>query len=61
MVSNPHEHRFQPIPSLVAHLLKEVAGAISFFQSSKVAIAVRPMVCLFALRLSCVALPPEVS
>ena len=31
----------QPIPSLVAHLLKEVAGAISFFQSSKVAIAVR--------------------
>jgi hypothetical protein len=45
----------------VAHLLKEVAGAISFFQSSKVAIAVRPMVCLFALRLSCVALPPEVS
>jgi hypothetical protein len=41
--------------------LKEVAGAISFFKSSKVAIAVRPMVCLFALRLSCVALPGEVS
>jgi hypothetical protein len=36
--------------------LKEVAGAISFFQSSKVAIAVRR-----SLRLSCVALPPEVS
>jgi hypothetical protein len=60
MVSSSHEHH-PPSPSLVAHLLKEVAGAISFFQSSKVAIAVRPMVCLFSLRLSCVALPGEVS
>jgi hypothetical protein len=46
---------------VVAHLLKEVAGAISFSQSSKVAIAGATDGLLFALRLSCVALPPEVS
>jgi hypothetical protein len=46
---------------LVAHLLKRWPVRFHFLKSSKVAIAVRPMVCLFALRLSCVALPGEVS
>jgi hypothetical protein len=52
-----HEHRYHPIPSLVAHLLKRWPVRFHFPKSSKVAIAVRPAVCLFALRLSCVAFP----
>jgi hypothetical protein len=39
-----YEHHSSPIPSLVAHLL-EVAGAISFLQSSRAASTVRPFRC----------------